>query len=176
MLQKLQLNNTDRSVAHFLPKSHGEDIFEMDPSYQRASVWTLDQRRALVKSLLMRIPIGAVLINHRGYETAKIYAVVDGKQRIETLRAFAEDGFTVPADWFDAEDVCETSYEEGQSMVGYSGLTRRGQRSFENCAVACLEAQVKGEQAEAEIFLLVNSSGTSQTEEDLRRAEVVAGR
>lgn len=175
MLKKLNLNHTNRPILHFLSKLDGEDIFELSPSYQRSSVWTTAQRRNLIKSLLMGIPVGAIVTNLRGYDTNKLYAVVDGKQRIETFRSFAAGDLSVPADWFDAEDVLEAHEEDGVQMVRYGGLARPGQRQFENTPVATLEAQVKGEAAEAEIFLLINSAGTSQTDEDLARAAAIAG-
>lgn len=34
-----------------------------DPPYQRGAVWTLTQKRALIKSFVSNLPIGAVIIS-----------------------------------------------------------------------------------------------------------------
>ena len=177
MLEKLHLNNYNRTAAHFLTggEYRKEDIFEMDPPYQRGSVWTNDQRVALIKSLFLGLPIGAIVLNHRGYTGDKIYAVVDGKQRIETLRDFHQSKLAVPAEWFDAEDINEIFTDaDGIEKVYLNGLKPVMRRHFENFAVASLEAQVKTVAQEAEIFTLINSAGTSQTEADLANAARIA--
>lgn len=178
MLTKLSLNSFNYTVGHFLVAAEGlrsNDVFDLDAIYQRGSVWTESQRVALVKSLLMGLPIGSVTLNHRGFSAEKLYSVVDGKQRIEAVRAFYNDEFSVPAEWFDSEDFTETvTGEGGTQRVLFSGLGKVNQHRFENSQFPALEAHVKTVAEEAEIFGLINSGGTSQTESDLNRAADIA--
>lgn len=178
MLTKLNLNSFNYTVGHFLVPEEGlrsRDVFDFDAPYQRGSVWTEDQRVALVKSLLMGLPIGSVVLNHRGFSGEKLYSVVDGKQRIQAIRAFFNSEFAVPADWFDPEGVIESfKGDDGAEKVYFKGLGKIPQHKFENSSFPALEAHVKTVAEEAEIFMLINSGGTAQTEADLAKAAGIA--
>ena len=177
MLERLNLNNSSRPVVHFI-RGDGflnEEVFEMNPPYQRGSVWTAEQRVAIIKSLFMGLPIGAIVVNNRGYDSAKVYAVVDGKQRMETLRAFSNNEFAVPAEWFERKDVIESFIDvDDVEKVFLKGLAIVVSRRYNNFPVASIEASVKTIAEEAELFGLLNSGGTDQTAEDLRKAEQIA--
>jgi hypothetical protein len=177
MLTKLSLNSFNYTVGHFLVPEEGlrsKDVFDFDAPYQRGSVWTEAQRVALVKSLLMGLPIGSVVLNHRGFSGEKLYSVVDGKQRIQAIRAFFNSEFAVPADWFDPEGVLESFTDGDIEKVYFNGLGKIHQHKFENSSFPALEAHVKTVAEEAEIFMLINSGGTAQTEADLNKAAGIA--
>jgi len=164
-----KLSHTNRTLDHYLDRV--DHKFDMNPPYQRGSVWTLEQRQALIHSMLRHIPIGSVLINNRweanGYQGEYGYAVVDGKQRLQTFRAFVNDEFAVPADWFE-DRVIEDTNED--STITYSQLSATGQRMVSNWPISTLEATEPTIEAEAELYLLINGGGTAQTPEDMARA------
>ena len=84
--------------------SQGKGDLDLDAPYQRASLWGTERRRELVKSLLMGLPIGSVIVSELGYRSGMpCVRVVDGKQRLEAVLAFAAGGFTVPGWWFPAD-------------------------------------------------------------------------
>ena len=97
----------------------GEDCLELHAPYQRGSVWTVQQRQLLIKSFLLGVPVPTVIVNDR-YSAGFVgedgvadvrYAVVDGKQRVETILAWFADELAVPASWFPRdhlEGVVET--------------------------------------------------------------------
>ena len=189
-LPEIQLQPVSYTVGHWVlmvPRGH----YELSAPYQRGSVWGLAQKRALVKSLYMHLPIGSVVVSKlRG---GAAYRVVDGKQRIEAIVAFSQDEFSVPASWFrpgdlkaeaatkaevtwsDLADGARTSFEvtvhfpalefSGQTEIWFDkdGKRHTRQRSDEEVLAA-----------EAEIFDLINFAGTPQTDEDRERARQVA--
>lgn len=172
MLNRLSLQNYNRSVMHFIdPESRLH--FELSPSYQRESVWDDNRRRDLIQSMLMGLPIGVVVTNHRGYSNEVVYGVVDGKQRLEALLKFHDNEFSVPADWFEDGDALETTLVDGVEYVFYGNLSKVAQRSFLNLPIPESQANVKGIPAEAEIFRLINSGGVAQTEETMKKAAVI---
>lgn len=162
------------NVSEYARGDRLED-FEMNPPYQRGSVWDVDRKRNLIKSLITGNPIGAIILNKRGENSEKFFAVVDGKQRIEALAGFANDEYGVDAGWFDAE-VEESEVEDGREVVYYSGLSKKGQRQFGNLPVPTLEAEVATIEEEADLFTLVNTTGVEQTEADLANARNVSAR
>lgn len=164
---------------------------DMDPPYQRDHVWSVEQRRELIKSWIMGIPVGIVIINLRDnpgwrkttgdvFETegSKVYGCVDGKQRIETARWWFDNQLAVPADWFESEHVEQTiDFGTGRKFTKYGWLTLPQQRhqghSFQ---LPVAEAQLPSPEAEAELFLLVNGGGTAQEPGVMERARKLAGR
>jgi hypothetical protein len=181
------LENYAFSVREFAsadPPSRGQYL--LDPPYQRGSVWDVVRRRNLVRSLLMGLPIGAVTINERDhrfedYDPAIFAAVVDGRQRIETIRAFVDSQFAVPADWFTGDDngdylvdgvALEPIDMAGEQVPGvrYDQLTRLGRGLFDRTSVAVNHARVLTVAAEAELFLLLNFGGVPQSDADEERA------
>lgn len=150
----------------------------LDPPYQRGSVWTEGQQVALVRSWLAGVPVPAVTINDRRggrFAEEDTYAVIDGKQRIETAIAWFEGDLGVPASWFEAEDVETTYSTDDGPYVRYSGLTAGGQRHVAFSAMLpVIEVSVGTVEEEAALYVLLERSGTPQTEEDVTRAVSVA--
>lgn len=158
----------------------------LDPPYQRGSVWTLDQRIALVESWLRGLPAGVVILSNRGtglwrsgdpYETGLgIWAVVDGKQRLTTAMAWFAGEFAVPASWMPDDYVAETEDTDDGPYVRFTGLTQKG-GIFVKRRCGFMVAEISDcttEADEARFYLLVNGGGTQQTDDDMANAARVA--
>jgi len=72
-----------------------------NPPYQReSSVWSLGKQQLFVDSLLNGFDIPKIYLDDlRGKHPTKVYAVVDGKQRLTTLWRFLADGFPLAAEF-----------------------------------------------------------------------------
>lgn len=185
----ISLNPTYRPAYGLTGLVHSGAL-SLDPPYQRGSVWTLDQRIALVESWLRGLPAGVVILADRGtelwrranrganpYETGKgIWAVIDGKQRLTTAIMWFAGEFAVPASWVPADFVETTEETDDGPYVRYNCMTRRGQRFMENyCSLMVAETRDCATVAdEARFYLLVNGSGTQQTDADMANAARVA--
>lgn len=167
-LPRLSLQSYNHTVMHYTMDRDDGDIFDLETPYQRGSVWDEPRRQALIRSMLMGLPVGSVVINKRGYQFQKMYAVVDGKQRIETLRAFENDEFAVPRHWFEDRFVEEP--DSNDPDVRFSELSIIGRRHWSNRPFPTLEANVGTIGEEAEIYRLINTGGVDQTPEDLANA------
>jgi hypothetical protein len=189
-LPEVLLSTISYTAGHWYGR-HDPLQFDLNAPYQRASVWTLDQRRALIKSLIIGLPVGSVIISKLPYrEGGHHVRVIDGKQRIEALRSFAADEFTIPSSWL--PDECgqfaadEVTYSQAGRFLDamltmarslpalewngareFLGRTAKGWRTRERTDAELLAA-------EAEIYLLVNGGGTAQTDADMARATAVA--
>jgi hypothetical protein len=166
-LPRLSLQSYNHTAQHFSVERE-DDFFDLDTPYQRGSVWDEPRRQALIRSMMMGLPVGAVVINKRGYHLDKPYAVVDGKQRIETLRAWETDQFAVPRHWFEDRYVEEP--DSSDPDIRFSELSVIGRRHWQNRPLPTLEANVATIGEEAEIYRLINTGGVEQTESDLANA------
>ena len=72
-----------------------------DPAYQReASVWSLDKQQLFIDSLLNGYDVPKIYLHDlRGKHPTKVYAVVDGKQRLTAIWRFLTDQFALADDF-----------------------------------------------------------------------------
>ena len=68
---------------------------DMNPSYQREFVWSLEDNVALIDSIYCNRTIGSYILCHNGYEDDREfgYEILDGKQRLKAIIDFYEDKF-----------------------------------------------------------------------------------
>jgi hypothetical protein len=161
-LQRTALNSGQESVEQIilLPS------LVLDASYQRGSVWGLQRKQNLIRSLLLGIPVGNIFINVRP-DAAMSHVVVDGKQRIEAVKDFYADGYAIPVSWFPSEDVQMAEETEDGPYVRYSGLTVRGQRRMWRCSITTQRTDLATVAEEKALFDLINHGGLSQGDTDL---------
>lgn len=176
-LRHRSINGTSRSLAE-LVRLVDQGGLLVDTPYQRGDVWTLPQRVNLLKSLLMGVPVPAIVVNRRGgletWERLRAdgdetwYACIDGKQRITTMCMWLHGELAIPADWV-PEDQIERLNTDG--TVSYTGLTKAGQRYQSRWPIPMAEGQLDTLEEEAEVYLLINRAGTAHTDAELAKAE-----
>jgi hypothetical protein len=181
-LKHRSISSSGRSLSDLVHWVGTGDI-DLSPSYQRGDVWTEAQRVNLIKSILMGIPIAALVINKRGDNAAwestsgpveagdPYYACIDGKQRLTTGLMWMRSEFAVPRHWFD--DGWVDSDAPG-AAVYFDDLSPAGRRFFRNVAILPVaEAKLRDVAEEAEVYDLINSAGTAHTDADLATARAL---
>lgn len=183
-LPRLSLQPRNRTLDHFMYVER-RARYDVDQDYQRGSVWDDDRRRDLIKSIAQGLPIGSLIISDRGYREGGIgeFAIIDGKQRLETLWAFEDDEFAVPAGWFPKEEQelfgdLEPLIYKGRTVRGvrFSQMSERFHRKFTNLPMPALEAEGLTHEQEAEVFYLINAGGVAQDQVTIDNAARIAGR
>ena len=136
----------------------------LDPGFQRKSIWTLADRRKLIQSIVAGYPLPNIFLRRR-YDGAKVvYDVIDGKQRLESIfmflgaRGFASETFAVRlqdigewgTDWWTWAEIL--AYQRNDPAV------EKVRDAVENFRLQTVE--VTGELAEiADLFVCINSTG-----------------
>lgn len=93
------LNSSVSALYHMVYASHAGVDFDVE--YQREHVWTLEDKVALIESILNNIDIGKFVFVQLHESTAgKYYQVIDGKQRLTALCEFYEDRFQYKGFYF----------------------------------------------------------------------------
>lgn len=75
--------NIDYSIDYL--RNAIDKMIDLKPQYQRRSRWDNSKRSLLIESLLLNIPIPPIFLFEKEYG---LYEVVDGRQRLETLKDF----------------------------------------------------------------------------------------
>lgn len=107
----MQRRPNTQTVQWFL-ETHGSGQLDLDPPYQRRSVWNDAYRRFYIDTILRNYPSPAIYLQvetRPGVPT--VYHVIDGKQRLETLISFTQDEFHLGS-YFNAEGYSNPYYSD----------------------------------------------------------------
>ena len=115
-----------------------QDSIDMEPTYQRqGSLWSLKKRQLLIDSILNGYDIPKIYLADFRYKTTKLnkqgkmYAVIDGKQRLDTIFQFFGGKFRLASDFklfsnprihlagLRIEEIREKSTEAWESFRNY---------------------------------------------------------
>lgn len=139
--------------------SQGDEL-DLDPDFQRGHVWTPDQQSRFMEFLLRGGKSSRTIYwNHPSYTNSPSpncslppkLVIVDGKQRLTTLRLFLQDKVNVFGHPY-------SQYEDPKNILGPSGPN--------------LRMQINNLQTRKEVlqwYLELNDGGTVHTSEELTR-------
>jgi len=151
-------------VNHF-----GQNQLTLEPGFQRNSVWSPKDRRALIESVFMNYPIPSIfLYKNQDKDGGLVYDVIDGKQRLESIFMFM--GLArFRRDKFEAR-IRLSPAEVEPTMLGWARVSKKGGAyKFNSYRIQTVE--VSGEPAEIiDVFVRINSTGKKLTSAEKRHA------
>lgn len=84
------------TIGNLVYQLNANDI-NLNPRYQRESVWTLDQKQLLIDSLLHDYDIPKLYFREQE-NSEYIYEVVDGQQRLKTIESYIQGEYALSDD------------------------------------------------------------------------------
>jgi hypothetical protein len=147
----------------------------LEPGFQRRSVWTLSDRVRLIQSIIAGYPIPSIFLYKRVQNGRNVYDVIDGKQRLETIYMFTQLG-RFKRDRFDVKlDLGEDSgpgWYDWQIIRKYFPQHRAGLEGYKIQTV-----EVTGELGQIiDLFVRINSTGKRLTSGEKRNAKFYTSR
>lgn len=99
---RMKRQPTTQQITWFLDLDRNGQL-DLDPPYQRKSVWSPKDRRFFLDTIFRNYPTPAIFV-HRTIDDNGIpkYHIVDGKQRLETILNFAQNKIAIDAKFGDA--------------------------------------------------------------------------
>jgi hypothetical protein len=147
--------------------------------YQRKLVWTIDEKQALLDSILNGYPLPLILLAERPAEYgAGRYEIVDGIQRSNAIFSFIEQSFDVAGRYFDLDQFATAR----QSAVAGDFTLQTGVPLLDAAACArVLDYQLAvtvypaaNEASVTDIFGRINSGGRQLSAQERRQAGVTS--
>jgi hypothetical protein len=87
-MTQLSYQAKPQSVQDIISR-YRDDSLNLEPGFQRDSVWSESDRRKLIDSIARSFPLPAIFLYKRHSDGRIIYDVIDGKQRLESILMFA---------------------------------------------------------------------------------------
>lgn len=142
-----------------------DNSLNLEPGFQRQSVWNERDRIKLIDSILRNYPLPAIFLYRREENGQIIYDVIDGKQRIESILMFI--GQMRGRYWLKTQ---LPGYEESE-WINYNKLcNRKLQHLVMGYRIPVIE--VDGEMGDIiDVFVRINSTGKALTPQEKRRAK-----
>lgn len=142
----------------------GSIFINVAPEYQRRQRWSKKKRSQLIESFLLNIPVPPIFLYETEYSE---YEVVDGRQRIETIREFFSNNFALSE--LELWSELNNKRFEQLPLVIQKGLSRRSLP-----AVILLAESRKPEDDDLDVrralFERLNTGGEKLTPQELRNA------
>lgn len=160
---------TDKKTIKELIYHYDNGNLNLEPAFQRESVWQEFQRRRLIKSLWENIPIPSIFLYERENNSDLVYDVIDGKQRLESIFMFMGlKGFRGKKFWFKAS--WEEENEQLSAQLYWKDLDQKEKIRILNYPVQTIT--IRGSQsAIADIFVRINSTGSKLKPQEIRKAQ-----
>lgn len=153
---------TVQDLAHLFQKRQ----LNLNPGFQRDSVWSDRDRAKLIDSILRRYPIPAIFLHETHKDGSIIYDVIDGKQRIESIFRFMG---VIRGRAFSTKTVLSERLDE--EVVTWQSLKRRHlQHRLEGYQLQVIF--VEGEPAQIiDLFVRINSTGRALNRQECTHAK-----
>ena len=137
----------------------------LEPGFQRQTVWKARDRALLIDSVLRNYPLPAIFLYKREEKGELIFDVIDGKQRLESIFMFTG----AMRGRFSARAPLPGS--DSDVLVSWTLLKRRGlQHYITGYEIPVIE--VDGEFGDiVKLFIRINSTGKALTSQEKRHAK-----
>lgn len=105
---------------------HRRGLINMDPPYQRRTVWSDEYRRDFIDTILRGYPVPEIFLYRQITASGEAnYSVIDGKQRLSTVFDFANDQFA-----FRQSPKAKDTLLAAYNRMRFSGLPEDIRQSF----------------------------------------------
>lgn len=152
--RKLYTESSDFTVETLVSKLKNSSIYI--PDFQRKYVWSDIQASKLIESLIIQCPIPVIYLNQEKDET---YSVIDGNQRVTSLKRYLSDEFKLKG---------LTAYSELEGL-SFSQLDPRFQRHINNRTIRCISiSRETHPQVKFDVFERLNSGSVKLNKQELR--------
>lgn len=169
MIDFLDMDNNKMVISEFY-ENDSLGKYEYNATYQRDKVWSDEKKSFLIDSILKNYPIPPVFLRLKiNKDTgATTYDVIDGKQRLSTIRDFIDGKIQLPDDFGD--DIIGNSELNG---AYFSDLDKfeKYKKQFWRYRIPIIFIETEEEKLVRNIFDRLNRNGEPLVPQELRNAK-----
>lgn len=143
---------------------------DLDPSFQRREAWQIARKSQFIESLILGIPTPQIILAERREQRGS-YIVIDGKQRLLTLRQFTAVAGDPHYSRFKLRGLLALPSLNGLAFDDLAAHELNPLSSFENASIRTVVIKNwSSEEFLYEVFLRINSGSVQLSPQELRQA------
>ncbi|TVQ23653.1 MAG: DUF262 domain-containing protein [Leptolyngbya sp. DLM2.Bin15] len=161
-------------------REYTDGNFRVNRQYQRKLVWTVDEKRKLIDSILEGYPIPLLLLATRADEEGrKNYEIIDGMQRLNAVFSFIENRYDLNGHFFDVDQLARAKQvaDEGRFDAKKDAeklLDANACANLLEYTFAVTEFPATDPAAVNEVFGRINAYGRQLSAQERRQAGVIS--
>ncbi len=144
-----------------------QGLLNLEPGFQRKSVWSESDRKKLIESIFHGYPVPSIFLYKRNEGGKVMYDVIDGKQRLESIFMFTRTG-RFRKGTFD----CKLDLGKGHQLYSWPKIEKHFEdeaHEFKTYQIQTIE--ISGDFADiVNVFVRINSTGKPLTSGERRHA------
>lgn len=150
--------------------------FLVNRRYQRKLVWTIEEKRSFIDSIINGYPVPLVLLAEVTAEKGKNLEIIDGMQRMNAIMSFIDQEFDIENKYFDLDTMADTKLLKDKGII----TQKEGVLDRELCAkivryqMPLSVFQEAGNSHIDEVFRRLNSGGRHLSKQELRQAGAIS--
>jgi len=150
--------------------------FLVNRRYQRKLVWSLEEKRAFIDSIINGYPVPLILLAEITNLKGRKLEIIDGMQRMNAIMSFIDQEFDINNEYFDLDTMADTKLlkDNGDIEQKTPVLDRSLCANIVRYQIPLSVFQESGKSHIDEIFRRLNSGGKHLSKQELRQAGVLS--
>ena len=169
MIDFLDMDSNKLVISEFYENDKAGK-YEYETVYQRDKVWSEEKKSFLIDSILKNYPIPPVFFRMKIDQDTGItkYDVIDGKQRLTTIRDFIDGKIALPEDFGD--DKIGDSELNGATFADLDRFEKY-KKQFWRYRIPVIFIETEDKDLIKNVFDRLNRNGVPLVPQELRRAK-----
>lgn len=151
---------------------HVNNLFYVNRRYQRKLIWTEEEKRQFIDSLIRGYPVPIILLAEVEIEGKKVFEIIDGMQRLNAIIAFIAGEFAYDDKFFDLNTMVESKslLDSGDISQNEPILDRSICESIASYILPLSVYAFDDSKRIDDIFRRINAGGKHLSRQELRAA------
>jgi len=156
--------------------SYLSKTFLVNRRYQRKLVWTIEEKRSFLDSIINGYPVPLILLAEVTTEKGRQLEIIDGMQRMNAIMSFIDQEFDFDQKYFDLDTMADTKLlKDKGTLVQKKGVLDRALcANIVRYQIPLSVFQESGSSHVDEVFRRLNSGGRHLSKQELRQAGTVS--
>lgn len=156
--------------------SYLKGTFLVNRRYQRKLVWTVEEKRSFIDSIVSGYPVPLILLAEVTTDKGRKLEIIDGMQRMNAIMSFIDQEFDIGGAYFNLETMADTKI-----LMDNGTVTQKGMPLDRLVCAEIVRYQIplsvfleSGDSHIDEVFRRLNSGGRHLSKQELRQAGAVS--
>lgn len=173
-------DSTDLSIKgesiQSLYGSYLKEAFLVNRRYQRKLVWTIEEKRSFLDSIVNGYPVPLVLLAEVKTDSGRKLEIIDGMQRMNAIMSFIDQEFDLHGKYFNLDTMADTKFLKDNGDISQKNpvLDRKICAEIVRYQIPLSVYQESGGSHIDEVFRRLNSGGRHLSKQELRQAGAVS--